>query len=575
MSFAMRCVGLLSVVSAASGVVRAECVVTISEVIGYREDPVSARPQIIQVKGTASECVSGEVEVFIGCGEIAEAPTPWQVVAFPEGSLPTLYGSSPAPERGDIYEEGEIEKWCVDFLHFPPVFPCPCGGPLWVVAFCVGDPDCSAPLWDKPLDCESRENFRPCGVEPPVVEPQCPTGVAVTCTSEEGACADPEAERSAVVICRATVTPVGAIEGEYQWLAPDSTNPFPTTTGNEISTEYEEPGDYPVTAVLRPPAGSDCEPLTGGDTLEVPPCVIECPDTCPTVTLINEGVSGCASTSGGATLSVSASLAPARTDCEFGWSFDDGTPTTWTPDRTASNAYTATGDFDVVVSVRCPECDACVIQAGEQVTISSCTPGPGRGTTTTPDETPWGCGALAYILVFFFVAAAVVTTFFVAALICPGLLAAGVRVTAAAVWILIGIWAIVAILIALRYFLCAFDICPCPTKCDWLILGWAGALSMAIVWLYLGTCCAPFGDGIAAGAGIAALAAFAAWLSACDPSVCGEVAPLLLLVLASIVASILAYVSALLPEAEVCGRKWVVVLISTLVAANVLWSLLC
>jgi hypothetical protein len=75
-------------------------------------------------------------------------------------------------------------------------------------------------------------------------------------------------------------------------------------------------------------------------------------------------------------------------------------------------------------------------------------------------------------------------------------------------------------------------------------------LAMAIVALYLSTCC-PGWIVLAGGLGLGAAAAFAAWLAACSPGPC-QVLDYLLVTVVTVAATTIGYI-VLIPAIAACG----------------------
>jgi hypothetical protein len=161
------------------------------------------------------------------------------------------------------------------------------------------------------------------------------------------------------------------------------------------------------------------------------------------------------------------------------------------------------------------------------------------------------------------VLAAGATIFTLALSSCPALMVVPVP---GWVWgIVAGLWVAAAAAIALWYVLCAFGVCDCPTKCDWLAIGWMTALASAIVALYLLGCCVGWWWALVIGLAVGFVGAFAAWLAECKPTPC-QTLDYLLVVFATITATAITYIAAV-PVIMACGLTWVQVAVATIVAA--------
>jgi hypothetical protein len=167
---------------------------------------------------------------------------------------------------------------------------------------------------------------------------------------------------------------------------------------------------------------------------------------------------------------------------------------------------------------------------------------------------------LIFIVAALLIAAAVGTIIAIAATTCPPI-AASTTVSPAVIWgIVIGLWLAAAIAIAIWLLLCAFGICPCPKKCDWLAIGWMVSLAAALISFYLSTCCPGF---FILALLLAALAAgdFAYWVYECKPSAC-RILDFLLVTVASVTATVIGYI-ALIPAIAACGSIAATITVTT------------
>ncbi len=131
-----------------------------------------------------------------------------------------------------------------------------------------------------------------------------------------------------------------------------------------------------------------------------------------------------------------------------------------------------------------------------------------------------------------------------------------------AVWaFMVAFAAVTALVIALWYALCAWGICACPNKCDWLGIAFMSTLGAAAVALYLGGCCPPL---LALGAVLfaGAVASLGSWIKLCKPSACavwGSIGVALISVTAPTIAFI-----ALYPVILACGVTAVALVVAVL-----------
>jgi hypothetical protein len=138
--------------------------------------------------------------------------------------------------------------------------------------------------------------------------------------------------------------------------------------------------------------------------------------------------------------------------------------------------------------------------------------------------------------------------------------------------VVVGLWAAVGVLIILAGILCRIGICPCLTKCDWLLISWVPSLAGAIVALYLAGCCGWMGL-VASGLFLAALATFALWKRSCDPTRC-EILDWLVVAIVSGVGPAIAYLN-LISALQACGNTWVATAAATLGAALAVAATAC
>jgi hypothetical protein len=138
--------------------------------------------------------------------------------------------------------------------------------------------------------------------------------------------------------------------------------------------------------------------------------------------------------------------------------------------------------------------------------------------------------------------------------------------------VVLGLAAAVAALIILSRILCAVGICPCLTKCDWLLIAWVPALAGAIIALYLTGCCGWMGF-VALGLFVAASATFALWKRSCNPTRC-EILDWLLIAIVSGVSPAITYVN-LIPALRACGYTWVAAAAASLGAALLIAAAAC
>jgi hypothetical protein len=87
------------------------------------------------------------------------------------------------------------------------------------------------------------------------------------------------------------------------------------------------------------------------------------------------------------------------------------------------------------------------------------------------------------------------------------------------------LWAIVAVFGALGFLIllvcyleCLFSDCACPSKCDWLMIGWYSPFVGAFVAVYLAGCCGPLWWFLVLGLVLAWLLAFIFWVKECSPT---------------------------------------------------------
>jgi hypothetical protein len=125
--------------------------------------------------------------------------------------------------------------------------------------------------------------------------------------------------------------------------------------------------------------------------------------------------------------------------------------------------------------------------------------------------------------------------------------------------VLAGAWLIVGALIILAVVLCRLNICPCLTRCDWLLIVWIPLLAGAIVAFYLASCCTLMWW-VGLGLFLAALGTFGLWMRECHPTRC-DILDALLLVLVSGVIPTISYVN-LIPAVKACGNLWIQALIA-------------
>ncbi|MBT4045758.1 MAG: PKD domain-containing protein [Rhodospirillaceae bacterium] len=337
----------------------------------------------------------------------------------------------------------------------------------------------------------------------------------------------------------------------------DATNPgvMPTATH-----DYPAPGsgDSNYTATLTV---TGIDPLCV-DTTPIPITVSGCGGDCPTIDDITASVGDCQD-DGTRPVSLTAAVTGGGVE-QYQWSFGDGTTTTIDAtvvgDPSTNHDYQAPGNYSATLTTTGPQ--SCENQSRSiNINIPSC---------EIIDDDRW-CAGLIFIVIALLSVATVATILLLGLTVCPAF--AAIVVPGWAWGIIAGLWIAAGLALLIWIGLCLFGICDCPTKCDWLTIIWATALSGAIIALYLAGCCDPAWWFLVGGLGLAFIVPFAYWLANCEPSLC-TVLDFLLIVFGTVAATALAYI-ALVPIILACAFTWVAVSVTAIVAVLAVAVPLC
>lgn len=312
--------------------------------------PVGSPGQLltsVEVKGTAAGCDS--VVVKVSCGG-------------PQDKLQTL--ASP-------YPPGSAQTWAWQALFDDLTGTgCTCGDPsvgLTVTAYCKAEPDCSDRTHLQPIPCKPEQYC-------------CPV---VNVKYTEGGC---DAQGRRLVTFEIKLTPAADPSCPPTVVAQlnfgDGTyGQAYTVPPNNVWTETHAyaPGTYTARLIVIVPSGcKDTEIKVG--PLE------ECP--CPTVTLGEPSVQGCAGPHDVSTVTVKATVASAVAGCLVNWTFDDGHEAQATVpanapsfENTQSHSYSTHGLHAVSVTIQCGLCSDSDTAA---FAIPKCKDGDGNGGRPCP-----------------------------------------------------------------------------------------------------------------------------------------------------------------------------------------------
>jgi PKD repeat protein len=364
----------------------------------------------------------------------------------------------------------------------------------------------------------------------------CPEVVDLTATVE--GCAGLGSE--ATVTFAGTLSPAASgctFHWDFGDGSPDVATTTPTTTHS-----YADPGTHPAAVTVV------CDACIRTTTIEVdvPPC---CPEL---ESVAVADIDGCAGEDNLALVSFVATTNPPSAAGTYTWTFGDGaTDTTGGP--AASHPYGTSGTYTVEVSLTAAGCPPS--SATTTVEVPACPPPPGDGDGDGGGSSL--CGGFHYLIAILLgltIAFGLVLLVFEFCLSIP---------VPGWLWgVLAGFAAAVAVAIAAWYLLCALDVCPCPTACDWLAIAWMSTLIGALVAAYLAGCCGGWWWGLVVGLFAVAGATFAAWIVECKPDRCTVLRHLMIAVVTG-AATVIGYV-VLIPAIAACGYGWVAAAIATL-----------
>ena len=289
-------------------------------------------------------------------------------------------------------------------------------------------------------------------------------------------------------------------------------------------------------------------------------------EPCPTVTLTGLNVGDC-NPDGTRTVTVSYGVTGVSA---LSAELRDSTPTVLDTisgpgPLSGSGNYSGTVTFSVVVTSP-PGCGGVTTP----VSVPSCNGGGGGG----------GCGGLLPGLGVLVGVAAALTVLLLALQFCLNIPVPTPLWTAVIV-----AWAVVAVAIVAWEIICYFEICDCPSACDWLALAWMALLSAIWVEFYVqpyapplslsGCCPTSFGWKVLILVSIILfVASFTYWLSRCHLKKC-QVLDLLVLVFVSVLGVIFVYIPIFLPVVAACANSNVVVAAATIGAAFAVADAVC
>lgn len=336
------------------------------------------------------------------------------------------------------------------------------------------------------------------------------------------------------------------VDATVPGATPTTTHPYPAPGSGE--------SNYTATFTIT---GTSAECI---DTVTIPVVVSGCGGDCPMIDDLSAQVGNCQN-NGTREVSLNATITGGGIE-QYVWAFGDGIVSTIDATVVASpitvHNYAAPGTYNATLTIVGPQ--RCEDQIRSiTVEVPACEAPP---PTPPQPQPPTICGSMIYIVAALLAIAMVATVLLLALQVCPSF--AVIQVPQWAWGIIAGLWIAAAVAIIIWYALCAFRICPCPTKCDWAVMVWTATLAGAVIALFLAGCCDSWWWALVIGLGLVFAGAFFYWLFECQPGLC-LVLDLLLIVFGSVAATAIAYI-ALVPIIQACGYIWVEVTVTSIVA---------